>query len=274
MADNDHGDGDGDELATGLRDAGITTAGALIGAAIGGPMGAAAGAGLGELTKLVLAKKATHRKQREVLATAHIAWGLNLPQGTGARQKALAGIMADQTSADTIVQSFQRMVDATSSSAWPCIAVLTGDYVREGKPVDGFFRDATSLLAELDDEGLAAVLLLLDVLEPPGVDSEGRVVELGYHDRRSNVSVNESPPRPDAPTNLTPPAGFPRASRVLDAYGFASMEAARGGRSLDLTVGIADYHDRCKRLLDCMRRAAGPPHLVSALDPTPQRRSK
>jgi hypothetical protein len=247
-----------DEVSKGLRNTGITMGATLTGLAIGGPLCAVIGAGLGELTKLVLNEKAKYEERREVLATAHIAWGLELPEGEG-QQKALAGIMADPVSAETIVQSFQRMVDATSSSAWPCIALLTGDYVRAGKPVDGFFHDAVAVLASLDDEGLAAAEALFAKAEPhKDLIGRGKRVEINYNGPpHNNLTFTE--PRRLEPTRLEKrehitqaPAGVQRSLRILGANGFGQV---RGDR---IMLGGETTEESCWRLLGYLRRRAQP----------------
>ena len=243
-----HADSD-EEVNKGLRDTAIEMLAATLNTLV--PGSSIVVAGLVGMTKLLLDGKKKFDQRREILATAHIALGLDLPEGEEG-QKALAGMLADPVVSETIVHSFQRMTDATSSAAWPCIAVLTGDYVREGQPVDGFFHDAVAVLASLDDEGLVAAETLLAKAEPhKDRIGRGKRLTVNYNERPRQDLTFTMPEELEKEEYFSPaPPGVQRALRILGANGFGQV------RGDQITLGGAGTEEPCWRLLGYLRRRA------------------
>ena len=242
-------DGD-DELKKGVRDTAIAVGASAVGLAVGGPVGALVAPAVAGATKLLWNEASDWRARRAVVATAHIAAELQLPEGDEVQQQAIAGLLADPLSADAIVQAFQKMLDATTSAAWPCIAALTADYVRDRKAVDGFFRDAVTVLAALDEEGLVAAKALFAKAEP----HKGKRVEVNYNAPPRQDFTFTAPEVLKGEEHFSPaPAGVPRALRILGANGFGQV---RGDR---ITLGGESAEPQSWRLLGYLRRGTDSP---------------
>jgi hypothetical protein len=150
--------------------------------------------------------------------------------------------LLDSERARILRKGFQEMLDVTTSSAWPCIAALVADYWAEGRPLDAFFKEATSLFAECVFEDLQAIEILLHRGQQFWSEAKGRI-ELNFNPLpTSNITITHPDFLKAEPLKVKNDPR--RAIRILGAHSFGTAEPR--GERLDIR---ADSADDCWRLL-------------------------
>jgi hypothetical protein len=140
----------------------------------------------------------------------------------------------DPISQDVIVASFKLILDNISPEAIPAIAMLTREYLREGKVRDDFFRGTGEVLTDLSAEEFSDLRALVAWVASSSRRADVEILHLGVGSGSPEGQYEHLEIRPERegrPPILTP-LGFPmrfvpRLFRLLKKSALAT-EAASG----------------------------------------------
>lgn len=137
---------------------GGAVAAATAGIALGGAVGAVVGAFLGSVAPDAVTKLlALLRAREERVARAYLNNLLNddSDSSEGARERA-EKLASSEAGARVIADHMRKLASVVDEAILPALAALGREYTTASKPIDRFFRSATSLLTALSaDEALA-----------------------------------------------------------------------------------------------------------------------
>lgn len=161
----------------------------------------------------------------------------------GERRRIIDEYTDDPVREQTLFEAWKSLVATPDGAVWPALNSMGGDYWAEGRTVDGFFRDASTLFAQCDKatvNGIAAVLS----------------VAMVAHRHHGDHLVNYNPPpessfafierrgKETLERKIGAPRGVERALRLLRANGFCMANAHPHHFNMD-----PDGMENCKRLL-------------------------